>query len=461
MSQPAPKVDKARTRGRASSLSGTTAAVDLSPGKHDSSAANTTPNTTKSKKKNNAPVELEVTLAAIRDRLDCLDIVREDVATIKQETVLLRQQHADEIIKLTAALEETRELRTDDRRELLIAKHELSTVQEVNKRLAAQLNNIENRMRICNVRIDGIREDDTEDLRQIVMDMAAAMGIRHIGGGDIASMHRVGKRPQAGREADRQRTRTILVTFTNSHKRNNFYFSRTKLRGNDRFNGVYVNDDVTNETRKQREEYRSVAAIARTDGVNVRMHSDGIVLNDIKHLFSEPHTLPAKYSVQAAKTVKRGDEIYFASEHSYLSNFCSAHIVIDDIVYPTAEHAYQAQKCKMADDTDRLSKVIKAISPLEAKRIADGLTETPEWRDKREDVMRNIIDCKFDQNVILAKKLMATGATPLNEATHNSFFGIGVGLHAREINDKSYRGRNKLGHILAEKRSRLLAAGNQ
>lgn len=462
MSQPAPKADKTRTRGRASSLSGATATTGASPGKRDSNMANAqaiTPTTSKSKK-GNASVEIEITLAAIKDRLDCLDIVREDVATIKQETVLLRKQHAEEITQLTAALEESREQRSRDHREMIITKHELSTVQEVNKRLAAQLNTIENRMRVCNVRIDGVREDDREDIRQIVLDMAATMGARYITNGDIVSAHRTGRKPLTGQDANRQRVRTILVTFTNAHKRNNFYFARTKLRDNDRFKGVYVNDDVTSETRRQREEYRSVAAIARADGVSVRVHSDGIVLNDTKHLFTEPHTLPGKYSIQAAKTVKHGGEIYFASEHSYLSNFFSAHIVIDSVVYPTAEHAYQAEKCKMANDSDRWNKVIKATSPLEAKRIADGLTETPEWRNKREEIMKDVIDCKFDQNADLAKKLMATGTTPLNEATRNSFFGIGVNLHAREINDKSYRGQNKLGHILANKRVCLLATIN-
>lgn len=459
MSQPAPKVEKTRTRGRASSLSGSAASTAPSPGKRDGQSPTGQPITPKASKtkKGSFPSEMDVTLNMIRDRLDCLDMVRSDITAIREETSQLRKQHAEEINRLNDMLLESRTFRLQDQRDHKIVAHELNNVKELNRRLAAQLNNVENKLRICNIRIDGLREDDREDLKRIVLEMADTMGVRHLEIGDIASVYRAGKKmgPGRGNGGNAQRIRTVLVTFTNSSKRNKFYFSRTKLRNSDVFKGVYVNDDVTQETRKQREDFRSVAALARADGVDVRMHSDGVILNDTKHLFSEPHTLPSKYSVQAAKTIKTGGEIYFASEHSFLSNFAKAPMVVNNVVYQTAEHYYQSEKCRMANDLDRLGKVLRSTTPLEAKRIADMLTETAEWRNERENIMRKAIDYKFDQNPDLGKRLLDTGDTPLNEATSNTFFGIGVSLHAREISDKSYRGQNKLGQILAEKRTSL------
>ena len=72
--------------------------------------------------------------------------------------------------------------------------------------------------------------------------------------------------------------------------------------------------------------------------------------------------------------------------------------------------------------------------------------------------MTKVIEKKFDQNPNLAKLLLDTGDMQLNEATHNQHFGIGVPLHSREIQDKSYRGNNQLGHILVAKRDSIRAA---
>ena len=74
--------------------------------------------------------------------------------------------------------------------------------------------------------------------------------------------------------------------------------------------------------------------------------------------------------------------------------------------------------------------------------------------------MIKVVSYKFDQNPRLADKLVKTGNMGLNEATHNSFFGIGVPLHAREIKEKSYRGDNKLGLILSEKRASIILQRN-
>ena len=95
--------------------------------------------------------------------------------------------------------------------------------------------------------------------------------------------------------------------------------------------------------------------------------------------------------------------------------------------------------------------MITAPTPLEAKRIADSIGETPEWRRIRDAVMESVISAKFDQNLTLAQELINTGDLPLNEATHNDHFGIGVTPLAREIKDKSYRGANVLGKMLVSK----------
>ena len=69
--------------------------------------------------------------------------------------------------------------------------------------------------------------------------------------------------------------------------------------------------------------------------------------------------------------------------------------------------------------------------------------------------MEITINLKYDQNPHLAKKLLDTKDKKLNEATRNTFFGIGVTLNSKALRDRAYGGQNKLGEILENKRSEL------
>ena len=367
------------------------------------------------------------------------------------------KDYTEDLMKLTQAIERGHELHLKDHRELQIVKQELAVAREQFRRVEVQLNQIVNKQNICNLRIDGKKEVDGENLKKFIVDMAHDMGVTSMNLQDVITAYRIGKPPQQNAHP---RPRTVMVTLVNERARNAFFFARSSLKNQDRYKGVYINDDVSPTTRKQRDDYRAVAALARQDGVEVRVHSDGLLLAGKKYLLTEPHTLPEKFTINKAKTYEHGGEIYFASESSFLSNFAPAPIVVGDITYITAEHMYQARKCHQAQANDKMMMVIAAPTPLEAKRIADSVVETPEWRQIRDTVMESVISAKFDQNPALAKELIDTGDRPLNEATHNDHFGIGVTLLAREIRDKSYRGANMLGKMLVSKRAALQAQLN-
>lgn len=446
--------ENTRNRGRAASLSGAGAAptlpapAPLHPARLDPEGPAAPPPSPLS------PTDTE----AILKRIDSLESkITVSFADMDAKNVTVSRNYSDDLAKLTRAIELSHEMHLADRRELLVVKQELVVVKEHNKRMETQLNAIVNKLNICNLRLDGMKEDNGENLKKYVIDMAHAMGVANMALPDIISAYRIGKINQANA---RTRPRTVLLTFVNERARNAFFFARSSLKGNNYYRGVYVNDDVSPTTRKQRDDYRAVAALARQDGVDVRVHSDGLILAGKKYLLSEPQTLPERYTINKAKSYEHGGEIYFASEASFLSNFSPSPIVEDDITYLTAEHMYQAYKCRQAAAHDKVSQILIAPSPLEAKRIADSVGETPEWRQARDAVMEKVILEKFRQNPKLAQQLLDTGNLPLNEATHNDHFGIGVTLLAREIKDKAYRGANKLGQILVARRAIIRAAQN-
>lgn len=392
--------------------------------------------------------DLESALAKIHVRLDGLDQLTSTIHSLKDDN----DKYREEITKLTKAVEDTNSARRKETREHQIVKQELATTRSANARMEAQINGLMNRQRICNLRLDGVKEEPNENLKRFVIDMAAEMGVPNMTVADIVSTYRLGKQTQGV-----TRVRTVMIIFVSERGRNAFFFAHASLKNNVKYRGVYVNDDVTALTRRQRDDYRAVAAIAREDGADIRVHTDGIVINGRKHLLTDPHSLPEQYSIENAKTVVVNDEIYFASEASFLSNFAPANIVDDEdgTVYLSAEHMYQALKCKQALALDKMRAIIMAPTPLDAKRIADSVGNTPEWRNLRDTVMERVVAAKFDQNPDMATKLLATGNMNLNEATHNDHFGIGATLLSKDIKDKGYRGTNKLGQILVSKRASL------
>jgi hypothetical protein len=141
----------------------------------------------------------------------------------------------------------------------------------------------------------------------------------------------------------------------------------------------------------------------------------------------------------------------FRGQYSFLSNFYPCRIAMDDdIIYPSAEHAYQAQKItpQMYPDTWRKRRLDLANypSPGRAKRLGRAQKLTLTWNVDRLLIMEEIVRRKFVQNKDLAEKLMSTGRRTLIEGNwwKDVFWGVYQG-----------EGENHLGRILMKIRSEL------
>ena len=393
-----------------------------------------------------------------------LETLTQTTESFLQSTNVTVKETADKVAVLADRADRTdRQQRVSDRA-LAIMDHKLSRSEETNRRLMLQMNEMENKSRESNLKIEGRREQEGEDLFEFVTDLAHRITPHGIDQTAIVGARRLGKyrNPQvAAGLKNAPKPRSILVTFKTVQDRNKLYFARTKLRNSEQFKSIYLNDDATLMTKKMREDFRSVAALARRDEQEVRIHDDGIVLNGKKYKHGDADQLPLDYTVQKAKTVKIGEGLYFQSEHSFLSNFHPSPISCDSKYYPTAEHRLQAVKCEMARDSDRHERILAAHTPQEAKRIGDQVTESPEWRQAREIVLAELMDMKFDQNEDLTEKLVNTGTLTLHEATSNPFYGIGAALHSREMRNNQFTGMNKLGHALMEKRDKIKVTVNK
>ena len=162
----------------------------------------------------------------------------------------------------------------------------------------------------------------------------------------------------------------------------------------------------------------------------------------------------------------------YRDENAWLSNYYKAPITVEDITYPTIEHAFQAYK---STDPKVRQAIANLPTPGEARSVGKGrdpfrvengrerkLSLRENWNTIKFDIMKMLIDAKFDQHPDLATKLMRTNGRILEEGTHYSVTGHVDTIWGINLKPKpgETRGNNALGKIHMEKRGQLLQKNN-
>lgn len=136
-------------------------------------------------------------------------------------------------------------------------------------------------------------------------------------------------------------------------------------------------------------------------------------------------------------------------DYGILSNFAPFPIKIDDIVWPTTEHYFQAQKFLDKQDQEEIR---QARTPFEAAEMGRDRSRQlrSDWEEIKINVMRKALYAKFTQYITLKNELLSTADALLVEHTKNdAFWGDGG----------NGTGENMLGILLMELRDKL--SGNQ
>ena len=137
----------------------------------------------------------------------------------------------------------------------------------------------------------------------------------------------------------------------------------------------------------------------------------------------------------------------FHGKYRFLSNFWYASVVLDGVMYPTVEHAFQAAKTL---DLAERKRVHACTSPSDAKRAGRTVTLRDDWEDVKVGVMHNLVWQKF-QRPDLKNLLVDTGDQHLEEGNHwnDRFWGV--------CPPGSGQGQNQLGIILMDVRRALVS----
>jgi ribA/ribD-fused uncharacterized protein len=103
---------------------------------------------------------------------------------------------------------------------------------------------------------------------------------------------------------------------------------------------------------------------------------------------------------------------WFLSSFSACPVLFQAHCMNRPVTWPSAEHAFQADKAKN-EDTARI--IWHAGNAREAKRFGRSLELRPGWEASKKITMMTVQFSKFTQNHDLGDRLVRTGDEPLVE----------------------------------------------
>lgn len=119
----------------------------------------------------------------------------------------------------------------------------------------------------------------------------------------------------------------------------------------------------------------------------------------------------------------------FRGEYHFLSNFYLVPIEYEGLVYMSVENAFQASKIFIPNNTELTTKLrnqFTNLEPREAKKLGRQVELRWDWELVKDQIMRELIYCKFTQHEDLRQKLLATGNAYLQEGNvwHDNYWGV-------------------------------------
>ena len=215
------------------------------------------------------------------------------------------------------------------------------------------------------------------------------------------------------------RHRPIVVGFKQFEDKLQVFRHLKNLQGLEKWDKVYLGDDLTDIQQRQSRDLRSLAAYAKSIGYNATVRANFILIDKRRFAYDELHKLPQDLSLEKAKTITclDGNGVAFQSVHSPLSNLYPCNVVYKGKPFLSAEGALQYSRAVFCKRYLEARKIEFERDAYEVKRISSTFKHTPEWDDAAPGILIEILTIKFSTNDHCKEVLPATGKRKLFEAT--------------------------------------------
>lgn len=149
------------------------------------------------------------------------------------------------------------------------------------------------------------------------------------------------------------------------------------------------------------------------------------------------------------------NNLAYASEWAFLSSMYQCPIRYEGIGYLSCEQALQHTRATRHGAHGKAERILLAYDAFASKRIGGTIEKSEDWLNQREEIYRDINLAKFQQNPLLKAQLLETGDKILQEATVDSFWGIGAGIRSKATREATATSKNRAGVILMDIRAQL------
>lgn len=200
---------------------------------------------------------------------------------------------------------------------------------------------------------------------------------------------------------------------------------------------------------------RLVVKTARDKEIPAKVSGNKLQVNNITYDYRNLDCLPTGLKPGDIMVKEIGGSIVFSSEHAWISNFYPTPVKIQDVVFNSSEQAFQYIKARRNNEPELAAQILKAKLAKEVKKISKGISIKPDWDMYKEEVMTRVIEAKFTQNELLARKLVETGSKRLVEATMDKYWAAFATPTSKSIANGTWKGANRLGILLMELRNKL------
>jgi ribA/ribD-fused uncharacterized protein len=331
-------------------------------------------------------------------------------------------------------------------KDMAVVKREVSTLKEKNLQL-------ETYVRRENLIFGGIAESEPDD---------CASKIRHFIKNNLniatdemkfSRVHRLGKK-QPGK------CRPIIVRFHFYGDRMQVWKKRIALQNTPQ----WIAEDFPSEIQDRRRILKLILKSAyeqdprKPEDINdIYLSIDKLIIGGVVYTINNLRSLPENLRPEKISTPQIGENVVaFYNELSPLSNFHPAKFNHEGEQFLHVEQFFCAKKAEIVNRPDVKHDIMKEVSPLKCKVLAKNLPNTLEWKRNLEKIMSVGCEAKFRQNVYLGEFLKKTGEMTLVETRkEDKFWGAGVAHNDPQVALDKYPGKNKLGKILMDIRSKL------
>ena len=298
--------------------------------------------------------------------------------------------------------------------------------------------NLETSTKRRNLIFEGVPEPQggRENLHDTICKLLSDMGIVKPIDYDMA--YRMGQKPG-------KYPRHICISFLRQDDRNLVFANRVRLRNSPHLSRVWISEDVTQQTRRDRNVMREVAKEARNQGARSTATPNSVIINDKRYTKETLVDLPPEYAVEKCKMKKMGDTIAYQSEHAPFSNLHPARVRIKRRNYLSSEQAFRHIRATDNNHPNIAARILWTKDPYDLMELDRDMEVTEEWKKKEDFVLFKCIFCKYETNEPLRELLLSTGDLELAEATRSMKWATGASINSTKMKTHTWTGENRQG----------------